>query len=140
MMVLWVENMAYTTAMFSPYHKEINKYNHFLSDLLEYIIMDGLFKRCVYTLIESELHYNQLTSTILIPEYSMKIRIVPLFHTPFGFKYLFPQMHHQQKYGMCYINGKLSAKTSFFVELVLCWPQTLSTGLPTSMHIYFPIK
>ena len=33
-MELWSANAAYTTARFSPYYKEINKYNNLLSELL----------------------------------------------------------------------------------------------------------
>ena len=58
MMVLFYANVPCTAASFNTHYKEIKKCNHFLIDLLEYFIMDGLFKRIVYTVIERELHHN----------------------------------------------------------------------------------
>ena len=48
MLGLWTANLVYNAEMFGIYYKERKKYNHFLSDFLEYFIMYRLFKRSVY--------------------------------------------------------------------------------------------
>ena len=69
--------------------------------------------RSVYTAIESELHHNAVPRTVLLPKYFMTMRIDTLLHTPFRFKDVSPQMHHQQCWVVCYRNGKRSATTVF---------------------------
>ena len=97
MLGLWDTNGEYTAARFCPYYKERNKYNHFLSDFLGDVVLGGLFMRSLYTVIESAFCQNAVPSTILIPKSSIKYIIDNLGNTPFRFKDLSRQIHHQQR-------------------------------------------
>ena len=66
MLVIWAVNMLYTMERFSTCYKKIKKYNNLLSDFLEYVIMDRLFKRSVYTVIEIDFRHNAVHSTFFI--------------------------------------------------------------------------
>ena len=56
MMVLWAASVTYNTKRFSTYRKEINKYNSFLRDLLEYLM--GF---CILQLIVISIMIQSLT-------------------------------------------------------------------------------
>ena len=139
MLGLWYTNAAYTTESFSNYYKERKKYNNLLSNLLGYFIMDLIFKRIVYTVTEIEFHHNAYTNTIFIPESSIKMKIDPLVHTTFKFKYVYPQMHHHQWCVMCYRNGNQSA-TNYFCGICTVFSTNTRNRVPYKNAYCFPHK
>ena len=76
--------------------------------------MDGLFKRSMSTLIDSELLNNAVPKTDFFSEYSTQTIIEPFFHNNLRFMDVSAQIHHQQCCFMCCSNGNCSATTIFF--------------------------
>ena len=75
--------------------------------------MDGLFKRSVLTVIDSELHHNEVPNTDFLPESSRNIRIDPLVHNHFRSMDVSEQIYHHQCCFMFCRDGNCSATTYF---------------------------
>ena len=97
--------------------------------------MDGLFKRSVYTVLDSELYHNAVPNTDFLPEFSMKIVIDPLFHNHFRLMDVSAQIHHQRCCVICYRNGNHSATTYFCENCTVLTPNP--SKRVTYKHTYF---
>ena len=58
--------------------------------------MDGLFKRSVSIVIDSELHHNAVPNNDFLPESLMKMIMDHLFHNHFRLMYVSAQIHYQK--------------------------------------------
>ena len=85
-----------------------------------------MFIMIVYTITESEFNHNIVPNTVFFTEYYMKMKIDPLFHNPFIFKDVSPQIHHQHYCDMCYINGKRNFTSYFFGTCNLLTPNPIN--------------
>ena len=132
-------NTEYSIESFSTYYKERKKYNHFLSKFLEDSIIYRHSKQRIHTVIESKLHQNAFYNTFFLPVSSINIKIGPLVHNSFRFKYLSPQMHQQQWCVMCYRNGNQSA-TNYFCGICTVFSTNTRNRVPYKNAYCFPHK
>ena len=84
--------------------------------------MGGLFKLSEYTVTESDLHQDEVSNTVFLPDSSTKMIIVHLVHTYLGSKDMPPQNHHQKHCIVLYQNINLTDNSYFYVTCIIFTP------------------